>query len=209
MMLLCKYVITLLLSGVLYLSLSVTVFVSRCSVLYFSVHRYEESLFWPHLPEGDSGAVGSGPGEGYNINVPWNKVKKRTRACSCIKHTPGCAERISSSLSFFIAVCVGVQTGMEDGDYVSAFQRILLPVAYEVLSTLLKSLTYSRDARPSMILLLFIYQYYCNDMRKVAISYSQICYNCCKYEFIILFLSLFHWLRQLSGFKSSLNSYRK
>ncbi|XP_017324157.1 histone deacetylase 6 isoform X1 [Ictalurus punctatus] len=65
------------------------------SVLYFSVHRYEESLFWPHLPEGDSGAVGSGPGEGYNINVPWNK------------------------------------TGMEDGDYVSAFQRILLPVAYE------------------------------------------------------------------------------
>ncbi|KAI5095354.1 histone deacetylase 6, partial [Silurus meridionalis] len=65
------------------------------SVLYFSVHRYEEGSFWPHLPEGDSSAVGSGPGEGYNINVPWNK------------------------------------TGMEDGDYVSAFQRILLPVAYE------------------------------------------------------------------------------
>ncbi|XP_058245625.1 histone deacetylase 6 [Hemibagrus wyckioides] len=65
------------------------------SVLYFSVHRYEEGSFWPHLPEGDSSAVGSGPGEGYNINVPWNKP------------------------------------GMEDGDFVSAFQRILLPVAYE------------------------------------------------------------------------------
>ncbi|KAM9475391.1 histone deacetylase 6 [Clarias gariepinus] len=65
------------------------------SVLYFSVHRYEEGSFWPHLPEGDSTSVGSGPGEGYNIHVPWNK------------------------------------TGMQDGDYVTAFQRILLPVAYE------------------------------------------------------------------------------
>ncbi|KAJ8017286.1 hypothetical protein DPEC_G00016270 [Dallia pectoralis] len=44
------------------------------SVLYFSVHRYEEGLFWPHLPESDSSSVGSGPGEGYNINLPWNQV---------------------------------------------------------------------------------------------------------------------------------------
>ncbi|XP_066499799.1 histone deacetylase 6 [Hoplias malabaricus] len=65
------------------------------SVLYFSVHRYEDGSFWPHLPESDSNAVGSGPGEGYNINVPWNK------------------------------------TGMQDGDYVAAFQRLLLPIAYE------------------------------------------------------------------------------
>lgn len=75
----------------IYLSLSVTVFVSRCSVLYFSVHRYEESLFWPHLPEGDSGAVGSGPGEGYNINVPWNKVKKTNASLLMYKtHTRMC-----------------------------------------------------------------------------------------------------------------------
>ncbi|XP_035237895.1 histone deacetylase 6 isoform X1 [Anguilla anguilla] len=65
------------------------------SVLYFSVHRYEEGLFWPHLPESDSSAVGTGNGEGYNINVPWNKI------------------------------------GMKDGDYISAFQQLLLPVAYE------------------------------------------------------------------------------
>ncbi|GAA6099745.1 histone deacetylase 6 isoform X1, partial [Tachysurus ichikawai] len=65
------------------------------SVLYFSVHRYEEGSFWPHLLEGVSSAVGSGPGEGYNINVPW------------------------------------IKTGMEDGDYIAAFQRILMPVAYE------------------------------------------------------------------------------
>uniref|UniRef100_A0A6Q2ZG01 Protein deacetylase HDAC6 n=1 Tax=Esox lucius TaxID=8010 RepID=A0A6Q2ZG01_ESOLU len=65
------------------------------SVLYFSVHRYEEGLFWPHLAESDSNSVGSGPGEGYNINLPWNQV------------------------------------GMTDADYITAFQQLLLPVAYE------------------------------------------------------------------------------
>ncbi|XP_048346332.1 histone deacetylase 6 isoform X1 [Sphaerodactylus townsendi] len=47
------------------------------SVLYFSVHRYEEGGFWPHLPESDSHAVGRGRGEGYNINVPWNQTGMR------------------------------------------------------------------------------------------------------------------------------------
>ncbi|KAJ8393479.1 hypothetical protein AAFF_G00059520 [Aldrovandia affinis] len=65
------------------------------SVLYFSVHRYEGGSFWPHLPESDSSAVGTGHGEGYNINLPWNKI------------------------------------AMKDGDYVSAFQQLLLPVACE------------------------------------------------------------------------------
>ncbi|KAJ8257781.1 hypothetical protein GJAV_G00189620 [Gymnothorax javanicus] len=65
------------------------------SVLYFSMHRFEETSFWPHLPESDSSAVGRGCGQGYNINVPWNKI------------------------------------GMKDGDYISAFQQLLLPVAYE------------------------------------------------------------------------------
>ncbi len=44
------------------------------SVLYFSVHRYEDGSFWPHLKESDSSSVGSGAGQGYNINLPWNKV---------------------------------------------------------------------------------------------------------------------------------------
>uniref|UniRef100_A0A4W6EI16 Histone deacetylase 6 n=1 Tax=Lates calcarifer TaxID=8187 RepID=A0A4W6EI16_LATCA len=44
------------------------------SVLYFSVHRYEQGSFWPHLPESDSRFVGSGRGEGRNINLPWNKT---------------------------------------------------------------------------------------------------------------------------------------
>ncbi|XP_063064829.1 histone deacetylase 6 isoform X2 [Engraulis encrasicolus] len=65
------------------------------SVLYFSVHRYEEGAFWPHLKDSDSSAIGSGPGVGYNINLPWNQI------------------------------------GMKDGDYLTAFQQLLLPVAYE------------------------------------------------------------------------------
>uniref|UniRef100_A0A672HGW3 Histone deacetylase domain-containing protein n=1 Tax=Salarias fasciatus TaxID=181472 RepID=A0A672HGW3_SALFA len=44
------------------------------SVLYFSWHRYEHSIFWPHLPESDYDAVGKDKGVGFNINVPWNKV---------------------------------------------------------------------------------------------------------------------------------------
>uniref|UniRef100_A0A3Q3WE58 Protein deacetylase HDAC6 n=1 Tax=Mola mola TaxID=94237 RepID=A0A3Q3WE58_MOLML len=44
------------------------------SVLYFSVHRYEQGSFWPHLPESDSQFVGSGRAEGRNINLPWNKT---------------------------------------------------------------------------------------------------------------------------------------
>uniref|UniRef100_A0AAR2KFL9 Protein deacetylase HDAC6 n=1 Tax=Pygocentrus nattereri TaxID=42514 RepID=A0AAR2KFL9_PYGNA len=72
------------------------------SVLYFSVHRYEDGSYWPHLPETDSSAVGTGRGEGYNVNVPWNK------------------------------------TGMQDGDYVAVFQKLLLPIAYEVPTALLK-----------------------------------------------------------------------
>lgn len=44
------------------------------SVLYFSVHRFEQGSFWPHLPESDCQFVGSGRAEGRNINLPWNKT---------------------------------------------------------------------------------------------------------------------------------------
>ncbi|XP_069503572.1 histone deacetylase 6 [Ambystoma mexicanum] len=44
------------------------------SVLYFSIHRYEQGHFWPHLPESGSHAVGEGRGEGFTVNVPWNKI---------------------------------------------------------------------------------------------------------------------------------------
>ncbi|XP_060100778.1 polyamine deacetylase HDAC10 [Heteronotia binoei] len=44
------------------------------SVLYFSWHRFEHQKYWPSLRESNYDAVGWGKGEGFNINVPWNKV---------------------------------------------------------------------------------------------------------------------------------------
>ncbi|CAH2316984.1 histone deacetylase 6 isoform X1 [Pelobates cultripes] len=44
------------------------------SVLYFSIHRYENGSFWPHLTESSCTAVGKDRGVRYNINVPWNKT---------------------------------------------------------------------------------------------------------------------------------------
>ncbi|KAH8247955.1 hypothetical protein KR038_010868 [Drosophila bunnanda] len=43
-------------------------------VVYFSIHRFEYGSFWPHLKESDYHAIGSGPGTGYNFNVPLNAI---------------------------------------------------------------------------------------------------------------------------------------
>ncbi|XP_053376775.1 histone deacetylase 6-like [Mercenaria mercenaria] len=42
-------------------------------VLYFSIHTYDYGREWPHLRESDYDYIGTGSGEGYNINVPLNK----------------------------------------------------------------------------------------------------------------------------------------
>ncbi|XP_051016142.1 polyamine deacetylase HDAC10 [Acomys russatus] len=44
------------------------------SVLYFSWHRYEHGRFWPCLQESDADAVGQGRGQGFTVNLPWNRV---------------------------------------------------------------------------------------------------------------------------------------
>ena len=36
--------------------------------------RYEHGGWWPNLPESNFDHVGSGPGLGYNCNIPLNKV---------------------------------------------------------------------------------------------------------------------------------------
>ncbi|XP_010456940.1 PREDICTED: histone deacetylase 5 [Camelina sativa] len=42
-------------------------------VLFFSVHRHEYGSFYPAGDDGDYDMVGEGPGEGFNINVPWDQ----------------------------------------------------------------------------------------------------------------------------------------
>lgn len=47
---------------------------SPFSVLYFSVHRYDNGNYWPRLAESNYDHVGEGVGVGYNVNVPLNEV---------------------------------------------------------------------------------------------------------------------------------------
>ena len=62
------------------------------SVLFISLHRYDHGSFYPGTGKVDR--VGSGAGEGYNINIPWN---------------------------------VGM---VGDIEYATAFDEIIMPIAY-------------------------------------------------------------------------------
>lgn len=65
------------------------------SVLYVSLHRYENASFYPGTPYANFDMVGGPDAEGTSLNVPW--------PCG----------------------------GMDDADYLHAFQRCIMPVAYE------------------------------------------------------------------------------
>uniref|UniRef100_A0A674MJX9 Protein deacetylase HDAC6 n=1 Tax=Takifugu rubripes TaxID=31033 RepID=A0A674MJX9_TAKRU len=103
------------------------------SVLYFSVHRFEQGSFWPHLPESDSHFVGSSGAEGSNINLPWNKVSLSSWSPrSCRLGCYGVTSRAAEASNGTVLSCVlAPQTGMKDADYIAAFQQLLLPVAHE------------------------------------------------------------------------------
>ncbi|KAI5645052.1 histone deacetylase domain-containing protein [Phthorimaea operculella] len=42
-------------------------------ILYMSIHRYDDASFFPYSKDADHVAVGEGKGEGFNVNIPWNK----------------------------------------------------------------------------------------------------------------------------------------
>ncbi|CAG4954053.1 unnamed protein product [Colias eurytheme] len=42
-------------------------------ILYMSLHRYDNGAFFPHSKAANYTAVGEGKGEGFNVNIPWNK----------------------------------------------------------------------------------------------------------------------------------------
>ena len=41
-------------------------------VLYISLHRYDNGTFFPGKPDANYDFVGTGAGEGFNVNIPWN-----------------------------------------------------------------------------------------------------------------------------------------
>mmetsp|Transcript_23699 Transcript_23699/g.49617 ORF Transcript_23699/g.49617 Transcript_23699/m.49617 type:complete len:658 (-) Transcript_23699:134-2107(-) len=50
-------------------------FIDDPNVLYFSAHRYHGGNFFPFQQGGGPSTVGSGAGEGFNINVGWNEKR--------------------------------------------------------------------------------------------------------------------------------------
>ncbi|XP_068689910.1 histone deacetylase 6-like isoform X1 [Montipora foliosa] len=48
-------------------------FESDPNVLFFSIHRYDNAQFFPFSTEANYDFVGCGPGQGFTVNVPWNK----------------------------------------------------------------------------------------------------------------------------------------
>ncbi|KAI4493221.1 hypothetical protein M0802_009509 [Mischocyttarus mexicanus] len=49
------------------------IFENDPSVLYISIHRYDNGTFFPRSKQGNYTSVGLGLGEGYCVNIPWNK----------------------------------------------------------------------------------------------------------------------------------------
>ncbi|KAK3101488.1 hypothetical protein FSP39_003983 [Pinctada imbricata] len=43
------------------------------NVLFISLHRYDWSFFYPSSDHGNHTFVGEGPGEGFNVNIPFNR----------------------------------------------------------------------------------------------------------------------------------------
>lgn len=43
------------------------------TVLYISLHRYDYANFFPKSEDANYTAVGTGRGEGFNVNIPWNR----------------------------------------------------------------------------------------------------------------------------------------
>lgn len=70
-------------------------FISDPSVLYISLHRYDHGTFFPSDPGANYTNIGTGPGMGRTVNIPWSDDE------------------------------------MGDAEYLHAFHRIIMPIAYE------------------------------------------------------------------------------
>lgn len=58
-------------------------FESNKKVLYISLHRYDYGEFFPKSDDANFDKVGEGRGEGFNVNIPWNKVRLETVLSIC------------------------------------------------------------------------------------------------------------------------------
>lgn len=54
-----------------------SIFEEDPKILYISVHRYDNGSFFPNSKRANYTSVGLNAGEGFNVNIPWNKVNKQ------------------------------------------------------------------------------------------------------------------------------------
>ncbi len=54
-------------------------FESDPSVLYISIHRYDDGKFYPGGKDGHPSIVGKGDGMGKNVNIAWNIPDDKTK----------------------------------------------------------------------------------------------------------------------------------
>jgi len=54
-----------------------SMFASDPDVLYFSIHRYDDGLFYPHSKDASAESSGEGEGKGRTVNIPWPQGKMR------------------------------------------------------------------------------------------------------------------------------------
>ena len=96
-----------------------------------SLHRYDNGGFFPASDDANFVKSGSGKGEGFNINIPWNDVSIQQNKCNFladINSQSNVLAFIFHVLSFFF---FPVQMRMGDAEYIAAFHQIILPIAYE------------------------------------------------------------------------------
>ncbi|XP_072402950.1 histone deacetylase 6 isoform X1 [Diabrotica undecimpunctata] len=48
----------------------------RNDIMYISIHRFDSAKFFPFCKKGDVDNIGTGLGEGYNVNIPFNSGNK-------------------------------------------------------------------------------------------------------------------------------------
>ena len=81
------------------------IFYSDDNVLYISLHRYDNGQFYPKC--GSIAEIGTGKGEGFNLNIPWNNADTQVKSL------------------------------ISDREYFEAFETIILPVLKEFSPELL------------------------------------------------------------------------
>lgn len=84
-------------------------------VMYASIHRFDEEMFFPHVKESSSEFIGRDAGKGYNINVAMNVETKQSKAKKL---------KIKESKNYTNVAC-------GDKDYIYMFERLLLPIFRE------------------------------------------------------------------------------